>query len=134
MEHRRVRRSFGSGLRSVVSSGIVIGLIAVGLIVASCGGGGGDGGAPPAAGGGAVSDRDAAVGEVQALFGTTMRTGVWQGDALEITLARGAGAGMAKLFCPRVVDILEQAGANPARFRIVEQDTGKELATEASCP
>lgn len=116
-------------------SGLVTSLsrCAVGLLlvatVAACGGGSAAG-----AGGGGGGGEDEVIARTQALFGTSMVSGTFEGGRLTITLVRGASSGMAKLFlCPQILDLVKGAGIDPPQVTIVEDQTGKELATEASC-
>jgi hypothetical protein len=101
------------------------------MAIVACGGG------TPAAGaggGGGVGNADEAIAQAQALFGTTMVSGAFDGGRLTITLRRGSSAGMAKLFlCPQILDFVEASGFAPPLVTIVEEGTGKELATEATC-
>lgn len=104
----------------------------LGIAVVACGGGSPAAGA--GGGGGGAGDADKAIAQAEALFGTTMVSGAFDAGRLTITLRRGSSAGMAKLFlCPQVLDFVEASGFTPPMVTIVEEGTGKELATEASC-
>jgi hypothetical protein len=117
-------RSFAGFSRARL--GVVV--VAVSVAAACSPGAPGGGG-----GGGGGANADKALAEVQALFGTPMTAGSWEGETLSITLAKDTTKAMAKLFCPRVRDILVTDGLT-AKFRMVEDQTGTELATEATCP
>lgn len=122
------RRSFLAG---EWRSGRAAAALLLGIAVVACGGGSPAAGA---GGGGGAGDADEAIAQAQALFGTTMISGAFEAGRLTITLRRGSSAGMAKLFlCPQVLDFVEASGFTPPMVTIVEEGTGKELATEASC-
>lgn len=107
---------------------------ALGLVLLGCGGGTPAAGAGGGGGGAGGAGEDAAIAQAQTLFGTTMVSGTFDAGRLTITLRRGSSSGMAKLFlCPQILDFVEAAGFAPPLVTIVEEGSGKELATEASC-
>lgn len=121
MERHRRSRLAGSSPRSAAALVLV-------AVVAACGGG------SAAGGGGGGGGEDEVIARSQALFGTSMISGSFESGRLTITLVRGASSGMAKLFlCPQILDLVKGAGIDPPQVTIVEDGTGKELATEASC-
>lgn len=121
MDRQRSLRAASTPLRTALLG------LALGVFVMGCGGG------TPAGAGGGGGDMDAAIAGIQALYGTTMTSGTFDGTTLTITLSRGASKAMADLFCPRVVDILVANGVADVPFVVLEDGSGKELSTDAAC-
>ncbi len=109
--------------------------LAMGLVAAACGGsaaaeGSGVGGV---GGGGDNGVYDPVIAQIQAAFGTSMRSGTVENGVLKITLVNGAGAGMAGLFmCSNIKPYLKAANLADTKVVIVDE-SGAQLATEAVC-
>ena len=102
--------------------------IAATMMLAGCGGTSG----AAAGGGGQWGD---VIAKIQDTFGTTMVAGKYDDatQTVDITLADGSGAAMAKLFlCSNVKKIVAASGA-PADQKIVIRDSKGVLATQADC-
>lgn len=116
-----------TGRRRAAGRGAIV-VAGIALAVAACGGsaaGGGDGGGGP--------NWEAIIAETQAAFGTSMVSGVVEGETLKITLVKGFGPGGAKLFmCANVKQILTKYGATGVNVVMVDTD-GTELSTMADC-
>jgi hypothetical protein len=100
------------------------------VTAAACGGS-----APAGGGGNGGIDWTAVVAQIQATFGTTMTAGSYDAatQTVDITLAEGSGAGMAKLFlCSNIRKILKDAGA-PADQKVTIRDSKGVLSTQADC-
>ena len=99
-------------------------VIALAFVVAACGGGGG--------GGGGV-DYDKIVAEIQATFGTTMSSGVVEGDTITVTIDNNWSPLGARLFmCSNITTILER-NETPDTLVIILNERGEELSRSTDC-
>lgn len=102
--------------------------LATSLVLGGCGSSGGGGGASAASG-----DWNAIIGEIRAAFGTSMISGSYKNDTLNIVLVNDFSPGGAQLFmCANILDILKKYGESGAHV-VIKDQAGSELSTEKDC-
>ena len=102
--------------------------LAVSLALGGCGSNGGGG-----ASGGASGDWNAIIAEIQAVFGTSMVSGSFKNDTLDLVLVNDFSPGGAKLFmCANIVDILKKHGETGTHV-VIKDQSGNQLTTDKDC-
>lgn len=94
---------------------------------------GGCGSASGGSGGSASGDWNTIIGAIQAAFGTSMVSGAYKNDELDIVLVNDFSPGGAKLFmCANITDILKQHGQAGTHV-VIKDQSGNLLTTDKDC-